>query len=156
MAFKHWLLSRILKTHFPYNAVCTCKHIHQKQIHIRWKNIFHKVTLTTTMCSTLFDILYFLCSFFNNKKMMVVNHYIDFNTNQRKPSNTLKKPHTEDVLTLFLNTESNTLCRCFYFSKNTQNLESFKKIPIISKTTQSSLNKTQSFISLTFISLRKN
>ena len=86
---------------------------------------------------------------------MIVIHYIDFNTNQRKPSNTLKKPCTEDVLTLFLNTDSNILCQCFYFNKNTKNLKSLKKIPIISKITQSGLNKAQSFISFIFISLIK-
>lgn len=37
------------------------------------------------------DIFYYFVLIFNNKKMMIVIHYIDFNTNQRKPSNTLKK-----------------------------------------------------------------
>lgn len=67
------------------------------------------------MCNTL---IFSIVLIFNNKKMMIVIHYIDFNTN--KSHQYFEKTCTEDVLTLFLNTDSNTLCQCFYFNKNTK------------------------------------
>lgn len=62
---------------------------------------------------------------------MVVTYYVNFNTKQRKPSNIFKKPCIVDVPILLLNTVSNTLSRCFDFSKTTKILESLKKTPLL-------------------------
>lgn len=81
-----------LKIYFSCYAVCVCKKTPQK-LHTQLKNIFHKIPQANDVQHTLiFSSL--LRSFFLNKKreMIVVIHYIDCNTNQREPSNTLKKP----------------------------------------------------------------
>lgn len=165
VSFEHWLSNHISKTHFPYNAICMecnaynaynaiCKHIHPKQIHIQWKNIFSQNNTHPNNVQHT-DIFYYFVLIFNNKKWWLSSIILILIPTKESHPILWKNPCTEDVLTLFPNTGSNTRCQCFYFNKNTKNFESLKTIPIISKITQSSLNKAQSFISLIFISLRK-
>lgn len=82
------------------------------------------------------------------KEMMVVILYIDFNTNQREPSNTLKV----DDLTLFLTLTVTHSASGFYLKKN---LESFKKSQLSQNTSIQLEKDTELYITYLYFTSKK-